>query len=165
MFFTSLINIRITSRRSFWPLRMAAFMSSWSRASRSIGLSFCFGYSPHSHSTASDQLSHPDRKTGHTTAKSERRQWAGHSGCAPFDRHDRPDHRTFTNRMITTHVEGILQFADERQDGVLRDPQHPLRPAKGNYVVPRQIIRELRLRPGLLLRGQPRGRALGKIDL
>ena len=64
----------------------------------------------------------------------------------------------------TAHVEGILQFADERQDGHLRDPQHPLRPAKGNPIVPRQLIRELQLRPGLLLRGTPRGRALGKID-
>ena len=53
---------------------------------------------------------------------------------------------------------------DERQDGQLRDPAHPLRPAKGNLLVPRQMIRELRLRPGLLLRGMPRGRMLGKIE-
>jgi transcription termination factor Rho len=61
-------------------------------------------------------------------------------------------------------VEGLLQFADERRDGELRDPQHPLRPAKGNFVVPRQVIREMRLRPGLLLRGQPKGRALSRFD-
>jgi len=62
------------------------------------------------------------------------------------------------------HVEGLLVQADERQDGQLRDPAHPLRPAKGNLIVPKQLIREMRLRPGLLLRGQPRGRTLGRIE-
>ncbi len=66
--------------------------------------------------------------------------------------------------MTNGHVEGLLQFTDERQDGQLRDPVHPLRPAKGNFVVPRQVIRELRLRPGLLLRGVPKGRALNRIE-
>src|SRR3954466_13066064 len=66
--------------------------------------------------------------------------------------------------MTNGHAEGLQQFTDERQDGQLRDPLHPLRPAKGNLVVPRQLIRELQLRPGLLLRGQPRGRTLGRID-
>jgi transcription termination factor Rho len=66
--------------------------------------------------------------------------------------------------MTNGHVEGILQFADERKDGELRDPLHPLRPAKGNLLVPRQLIRELRLRPGLLLRGTPRGRVMNRID-
>ena len=61
-------------------------------------------------------------------------------------------------------VEGLLQFTDDRRDGELRDPQQPLRPAKGNYVVPRPVIRELRLRPGLLLRGQPKGRALSRLE-
>ncbi|QOV90766.1 transcription termination factor Rho [Humisphaera borealis] len=70
-----------------------------------------------------------------------------------------------TNGPATNgHVEGLLYQADERQDGQLRDPVHMLRPAKGNLVVPRQLIRELRLRPGLLLRGQPRGRTLGRIE-
>ncbi len=55
-------------------------------------------------------------------------------------------------------------MADERQDGQLRDPGPPLRPAKGNLLVPRQMIRDLRLRPGLLLRGSPKGRMLGKIE-
>jgi transcription termination factor Rho len=66
--------------------------------------------------------------------------------------------------MINGTVEGILQVVDERQDGQLRDPAHPLRPAKGNCLVPRQLIREMRLRPGLLLKGNPRGRTLGRID-
>ncbi|HYO11075.1 MAG TPA: transcription termination factor Rho [Tepidisphaeraceae bacterium] len=61
-------------------------------------------------------------------------------------------------------VEGILQVADERQDGHLRDPQHPLRPVRGNVIVPRQVIRNLRLRPGLMLTGTPRGRNLDRID-
>src|SRR6476620_9484116 len=66
--------------------------------------------------------------------------------------------------MTNGHVEGILQIENERQDGQLRDPLHPLRPAKGNVLVPKQLIRELRLRPGLLLRGQPRGRMLNQIE-
>jgi transcription termination factor Rho len=67
--------------------------------------------------------------------------------------------------MTNGHVEGVLQFADERQDGQLRDPVHPLRPIKGNLTVPRQLIRELRLRPGVMLRGMPRGRAIGKVEM
>ena len=66
--------------------------------------------------------------------------------------------------MTNGHVEGILQIENERQDGQLRDPLHPLRPAKGNVLVPKQVIRELRLRPGLLLRGVPKGRMLNRID-
>jgi len=61
-------------------------------------------------------------------------------------------------------MEGILQFTDERQDGQLRDPAYPLRPVNGGIFVPRQLIRELRLRPGLMLSGNPRGRMLGQID-
>src|SRR6202011_1186097 len=66
--------------------------------------------------------------------------------------------------MSSATIEGILQMVDERQDGQLRDPAHPLRPAKGNLLVSRQVIRELRLRPGLLLRGSPRGRMLDRIE-
>jgi transcription termination factor Rho len=66
--------------------------------------------------------------------------------------------------MNNGSVEGLLNVTDERQDGQLRDPAHPLRPVRGNLLVPRQLIRELHLRPGLLLRGIPRGRMLGKID-
>jgi transcription termination factor Rho len=61
-------------------------------------------------------------------------------------------------------VEGLLSIANENSDGILRDPSYPLRPAAGNVVVPRQTIRDLNLRPGLLVRGVPNGRSLTKID-
>jgi transcription termination factor Rho len=66
--------------------------------------------------------------------------------------------------MDQTGLEGILHVADERQDGQLRDPAHPLRPVRGGIVVPRNLIREFNLRPGLLLKGQQRGRTLGRIE-
>ena len=67
--------------------------------------------------------------------------------------------------MNDGQVEGILQIIDERQDGQLRDPAHPLRPVRGNLLVPRQLIRELRLRPGLLLRWVAAlTETLGRID-
>jgi transcription termination factor Rho len=66
--------------------------------------------------------------------------------------------------MSSAAIEGILQVVDERQDGQLRDPTHPLRPARGNFLVSKQVIRQLRLRPGLLLRGMPRGRMLDRIE-
>src|SRR5688572_20682540 len=66
--------------------------------------------------------------------------------------------------MTNGHIEGILQFTDDRKDGELRDVQHPLRPVRGNITVPKQVIRQMRLRPGLLLRGQPRGRFLDRFD-
>jgi len=66
--------------------------------------------------------------------------------------------------MTNGHIEGLLYLPDERQDGQLRDPAFPLRPAKGNYIVPRAVIRDQRLRPGLLLSGQPRGRVLDRFD-
>jgi transcription termination factor Rho len=53
---------------------------------------------------------------------------------------------------------------DDRGDGQLRDPSHPLRPARGNLLVSRQLIRDLNLRPGLLIRGTPQGRHLNRID-
>ena len=68
------------------------------------------------------------------------------------------------SRMTQSNLlEGILYQADERQDGQLRDPAAPLRPLKGGIVVPRNIIRDLRLKPGLLLKGEQRGRAMGRI--
>jgi len=61
-------------------------------------------------------------------------------------------------------IEGILQFTDERKDGVLRDPLQPLRPLNGGVSVPRQIIRQFQLRPGVMLRAQERGRTIGRIE-
>ena len=66
--------------------------------------------------------------------------------------------------MQTNFLEGILHIADERQDGQLRDPEHPGRPLRGNFVVPRNLIRDFQLRPGLMLKGEQRGRALGKLQ-
>jgi transcription termination factor Rho len=66
--------------------------------------------------------------------------------------------------MQNAPLEGILHIPDERQDGTLRDPEQPGRPLKGNFVVPRNLIRQFQLRPGLLLKGEQRGRALGRIQ-
>ena len=66
--------------------------------------------------------------------------------------------------MNQGQLEGILHIADERKDGQLRDPLHPLRPLRGGLSVPRQLIRDLRLRPGLMLKGSPKGRMLGRIE-
>jgi transcription termination factor Rho len=66
--------------------------------------------------------------------------------------------------MQNGHIEGILQCTDERQDGQLREALHPLRPVRGNIIVPKGLIRQLRLRPGLMLRGTPRGRVLDRIE-
>jgi transcription termination factor Rho len=66
--------------------------------------------------------------------------------------------------MQAAQLEGILHIADERQDGQLRDPAHPLRPLRGGMVVPRNMIRDFRLKPGLLLKGDQRGRALGRLE-
>jgi transcription termination factor Rho len=60
-------------------------------------------------------------------------------------------------------LEGILHFTDDRSDGQLRDPVHPLRPLPGGIFVSRQIIRELQLRPGLLVKGQPKGRHMTRV--
>ena len=64
---------------------------------------------------------------------------------------------------MEAQLEGILQFTDERKDGQLRDPLHPLRPLRGGVIVPRQLIRDLHLRPGLMLKGDPRGKTLGRV--
>ena len=74
------------------------------------------------------------------------------------------DHNTAPHAMTQSNLlEGILYQADERQDGQLRDPAAPLRPLKGGIVVPRNVIRDMRLKPGLLLKGEQRGRAMGRI--
>ena len=66
--------------------------------------------------------------------------------------------------MNNGHIEGLLQFTDERQDGQLREREHPLRPVRGNIIVPKHVIRQMRLRPGLLLGGTPRGRTLDRVE-
>ena len=69
------------------------------------------------------------------------------------------------NATTQGSLEGLLHIPGERQDGQLRDPNSPLRPVQGGVAVPRQMIRDMQLRPGLLLAGQARGRMLTKIDL
>lgn len=62
----------------------------------------------------------------------------------------------------TDLVEGVLNIPNERSDGQLRDPRHLLKPMR-NLLVPRQLIRQMNLRPGLLIAGRPRGRQLVSI--
>jgi transcription termination factor Rho len=62
-------------------------------------------------------------------------------------------------------VEGLLHYVDDRRDGQLRDPAYPLRQIPGNFIIPRQLIRELQLRPGVMVRGIPRSsRAMTRIE-
>ncbi len=56
-----------------------------------------------------------------------------------------------------------MHIPDDRHDGQLRDPVHPLRPLRRG-IVPRKLIRDLHLRPGLLLKGIPRGEAIFQVD-
>jgi transcription termination factor Rho len=65
--------------------------------------------------------------------------------------------------MTSLALEGILHLPDERKDGQLRDPKQPLR-SLHNIVVPRALVREMQLRPGLLVSGTPRGKSLNRID-
>lgn len=57
-----------------------------------------------------------------------------------------------------------MSVANGRHDGQLRDPHHLLRPLRGGITVPRRVIDEMQLRPGLMLKGQLKGRMLGQID-
>jgi transcription termination factor Rho len=66
-------------------------------------------------------------------------------------------------QTVSPTIEGILHIADERQDGRLRDPDHPLRPLR-HGIVPRRLIRDLRLRPGLLLSGRAKGDVLNEVQ-
>ena len=63
----------------------------------------------------------------------------------------------------STALEGILHIPDERRDGQLRDPDFPLRPLRRG-IIPRKLIRELHLRPGVMIRGTPRGDAILHVD-
>ena len=52
--------------------------------------------------------------------------------------------------LVDGIAEGLLSIPEnDRQDGSLRDPLHLLRPARGNIIVPRGLIRELNLRSQL----------------
>jgi len=66
-------------------------------------------------------------------------------------------------QTATTALEGILHIPDERHDGQLRDPDHPLRPLRRG-IIPRKLIRELHLRPGVMIRGTPKGDAILHVD-
>jgi transcription termination factor Rho len=66
-------------------------------------------------------------------------------------------------QTATAALEGILHIPDERHDGQLRDPDHPLRPLRRG-IIPRKLIRDLHLRPGVLIRGVPRGDAILQVD-
>ena len=68
------------------------------------------------------------------------------------------------NGSALTDVTGVLYAKSDRGDGELRDPENLLRPVPGNWIVPRQRMNELRLRPGLLITGQAKGRAVSRID-
>src|SRR5215208_1299316 len=71
------------------------------------------------------------------------------------------------NLIMVDHqneVEGILQVGNDRSDGQLRDPTHLLRPLRGGVIVSKQMISEMRLRPGLMLKGQTKGRHLSRIN-
>ena len=63
----------------------------------------------------------------------------------------------------TLEREGLLHIKDEKTDGQLRDPAHPLRPLDGGLIVPKQLIRELHLRPGLLVRSFVKGKHANRI--
>ena len=61
-------------------------------------------------------------------------------------------------------VEGLIQTKDERKDSELRDVAAPLRAARpGGIIVPRRMVVELQLRPGTLIEGEMRGRALHRV--
>ncbi|MGD1278007.1 MAG: transcription termination factor Rho [Tepidisphaeraceae bacterium] len=65
--------------------------------------------------------------------------------------------------LTSDTLEGILHIPDLRQDGQLRDPIHLLRPIHRG-VIPRRLIRELKLRPGLLVRGVPHGAVITEVQ-
>jgi transcription termination factor Rho len=61
-------------------------------------------------------------------------------------------------------IEGLLQIADPRKDGELRDINNPLRPVKpGGVYVPKRMIADLGLRAGLKIEGELRGKQIHKI--
>jgi transcription termination factor Rho len=67
------------------------------------------------------------------------------------------------SQIVSQSLEGILHIADERQDGQLRDVLNPLRNLPRG-IVPRRLIRDFNLRPGVLLRGIPNGQAITRVE-
>src|SRR4051794_8559349 len=90
----------------------------------------------------------------------------GRRRLVPWRVTGRVSHRrgTVSHMSQAATLEGILHFKDDRADGVLRDPAHPLRQVQGGIFVSRQLIRELQLRPGLMVKGQPKGRHLTRLQ-
>jgi transcription termination factor Rho len=68
-----------------------------------------------------------------------------------------------STRMNDNLIEGIVHQPDERKDATLRDPANFLRPLAGGAVLPRNLVNDLRLKPGLLVKGELRGRHVGRV--
>jgi transcription termination factor Rho len=64
--------------------------------------------------------------------------------------------------MPDSPLQGVLYIPDERKDGQLRDPANLLRPLNGLFV-PRKMIVDYRLRPGLKLGVEVRGRTVSRL--
>jgi transcription termination factor Rho len=61
-------------------------------------------------------------------------------------------------------VEGLLFNFDERKDGDLREVANPLRSIRpGGVQVPKRVMQDLQLRPGMLIEGQLKGRHINRI--
>ena len=66
--------------------------------------------------------------------------------------------------MADPIIEGILQIADERKDGDVRDPSAPLRQVRpGGIYVPKRMWSERQLRPGLHIAGEVRGKQIFRL--
>ncbi|RYZ66685.1 MAG: transcription termination factor Rho [Proteobacteria bacterium] len=64
--------------------------------------------------------------------------------------------------MTDAPLQGVLHIPDERKDGHFRDPANLLRPIRDVFL-PRRAIQDLRLRPGVKLTLQMKGRQVTKI--
>ena len=64
--------------------------------------------------------------------------------------------------MSDAPLQGVLHIPDERRDGHLRDPANLLRPIRDVFV-PRRMIQDLRLRPGLKLDLVVKGRTVTRL--
>ena len=103
--------------------------------------------------------------------RNQQRRGGGQNGPQPHRNNGQPrqqgDNRQMQGSVGGPPVEflGILSSGDDRRDSELRDPAHPLRPSTTPVIIPRSVIRDMNLRPGLLLQGRARGRTLDSIDL